>query len=41
VTGWTWYADEPWIVVAALLIGIAAAMLPGRRACEIDIVPER
>ena len=37
VTGWTWYAEELWIVGLALLVGVATALLPAWRAHEVDI----
>jgi putative ABC transport system permease protein len=37
ITGWIWSANELWIVLGALVVGMLAALLPAWRAHETDI----
>jgi putative ABC transport system permease protein len=37
ITGWVWSPNELWIAVAALVVGMLAALLPAWRAHETDI----
>jgi putative ABC transport system permease protein len=37
ITGWIWSANELWIIVGALVVGMLAALLPAWRAHETDI----
>lgn len=37
LTGWTWSAGELWIVLAAIVVGFLAALVPAWRAHETDI----
>ena len=37
VTGWTWMAEELWLVVLALAVGLAAAVVPAWRASRTEV----
>jgi putative ABC transport system permease protein len=37
VSGWTWQAEELWIVALALMVGVVSAIVPAWRAHEVDI----
>ncbi len=39
VTGWAWDAREGWLLGLALLVGLAAALLPAWRAYRTDVAP--
>ena len=39
VTGWAWDAREGWLLGLALLVGLAAALLPAWRAYRSDVAP--
>ena len=39
VTGWAWHPQEPWLLVLAVGVGIAAALLPAWRAYRTDVAP--
>ena len=37
LTGWAWNPQEPWLLVLAVAVGIAAALLPAWRAYRADV----
>ena len=37
LTGWAWNPQEPWLLVLAVAVGIAAALLPAWRAYGTDV----
>ena len=39
LTGWAWNPQEPWLLVLAVAVGIAAALLPAWRAYRADVAP--
>lgn len=39
LTGWAWNPQEPWLLVLAAAVGIAAALLPAWRAYRADVAP--
>jgi len=39
VTGWTWAAEELWLIVLALGVGALAALLPAWRASRAEVAP--
>lgn len=39
VTGWTWSAQEAWVLAASLAVGLVAALIPALRAYRSDVAP--
>ena len=39
VTGWAWSSNEWWLIAAALVVGIVAALIPAWRASRSDVAP--
>ena len=37
LTGWVWNPQEPWLLVLAVAVGVAAALLPAWRAYRADV----
>jgi len=39
VTGWAWSSSEWWLIAAALVVGVVAALIPAWRASRSDVAP--
>ena len=39
VTGWAWSSNEWWLLAAALVVGVVAALIPAWRASRSDVAP--
>ena len=39
VTGWAWSNNEWWLIAAALVVGVVAALIPAWRASRSDVAP--
>jgi len=39
VTGWAWSSNEWWLIAAALVVGVLAALIPAWRASRSDVAP--
>lgn len=39
ISGWFWHPREPWLLVLALGVGVAAALVPAWRAYRTDVAP--